>query len=53
MNACDDVCIVCGEPSKALICRECQALIGAKPLRAEPTEALSVPAKTRVVAPAA
>jgi len=34
MNVCDEICVVCGEASAELICRACQALIGAKPLRA-------------------
>lgn len=34
MNGCDEICVVCGEASAELICRACQALIGAKPLRA-------------------
>jgi hypothetical protein len=38
MNGYDDVCVVCGELSAALICDECQNLIGAKRLRAEPSE---------------
>lgn len=37
MNGCDDRCIVCGEVSAALICRECRVLIGARPLRPEMT----------------
>lgn len=33
----EDCCVVCGDVSAALICRECQALIGARPLEPEAT----------------
>ena len=29
MNGCDERCVVCGEPSAALICFECEALLRA------------------------
>jgi hypothetical protein len=32
MNDCEERCVVCGDVSDELICRACQALIGAKPL---------------------
>jgi hypothetical protein len=40
----EDLCVVCGDPSAALICAECQRLIGAKPLRTTPPRA-SAPAR--------
>lgn len=45
MNEREDLCVVCGEPSSALICSECEALIGAKPLRSTPTVG-ATPART-------
>ena len=45
MNDEQDLCVVCGEPSAALICSECKALIGAKRLRPTPTT-VSAPVHT-------
>jgi hypothetical protein len=52
MNGGDDLCVVCGERSAELICRECQALIGSKPLRTERTKA-SESVRTRTAVHAA
>jgi hypothetical protein len=43
----EDLCVVCGDPSAAVICAECQCLIGAKPLR---TTAATAPAPARPLA---